>query len=357
MPSLSRKITDWVGAGLITAEQGEKLRRFEQNRKSVLTPFLALGLAGVFAVGLGIVAIIAANWRDIPACVKLTAMFAMLIGNACAAVRFQNKKPAMFETLLFLQGVLLFAAIGLAGQIWQLQPALWKTLAFWGVLSFPLMLLTKKVFFGFLWEAAAAAAFLSSPFARTVFDFWSKYFESAMCVSAFFMAVWGAALLTEKAKVFVRPLRCLSAVFAVAPLTSPDYAWTRTIPAAGIAAMAVWAAVSAGVLYRRKTPCKSLYAVCAVFATVLSGVNSQVVVFAAQICVLTGLAVAAAQAKAVGLSRVLTLCLGIRLFAAYLEVFGSLLTTGFGLIFTGAVILGLACGWHKLDARLKAGLK
>ncbi|HBO58818.1 MAG TPA: hypothetical protein DD624_02780, partial [Alphaproteobacteria bacterium] len=66
---------------------------------------------------------------------------------------------------------------------------------------------------------------------------------------------------------------------------------------------------------------------------------------------------AAAQAKAVGLSRVLTLCLGIRLFAAYLEVFGSLLTTGFGLIFMGAVILGLACGWHKLDARLKAGLK
>lgn len=357
MASLARKITDWVGAGLMTAEQGENLLKFEQNRKSVLTPFLALGLVGVFAVGLGIIAIIAANWRNTPVFVKLTAMFALLIGNACAACRFQNKKPALFEALLFLQGILFFAAMGLVGQIYHLQSELWKTLAFWSVLAFPPMLLTKKVFFGFLWEAAVFGAFLSSPVAEKVFDFWEKYFESSLCVSAFFMAVWGAVLLTDRAKVFLTPVRWLSAAFAVLPLMNPDYAWHRDIPAAGIVSMAVWAAAAAGVLYALKTPYKSLYPVCVVFAMVPSGVNEQIVVFAAQLCVLTGLVVAAAQAKAVGLSRLLTLCLGIRLFIGYLEVFGSLLTTGFGLIFTGIVILGLAYGWHKLDLKLKTGLK
>lgn len=110
-------------------------------------------------------------------------------------------------------------------------------------------------------------------------------------------------------------------------------------------------------LYALKTPYKSLYPVCVVFATVLGGVNEQIVVFAAQLCVLVCLVFAAAQAKAVGLSRLLTLCLGIRLFAAYLELFGTLLSTGFGLIFTGMVILGLAVGWRKIDLKLKAGLK
>ena len=357
MASLARKISDWVGAELITAEQGEKLLSFEQNRKSALSPFLALGLVGAFAVGLGVVAIIAANWQDIPAGLKLAAMFMMLGGNAFAAVRVREKKPLLFEALLFFQGVLFFAAIGLVGQIFHLQSEEWKALAFWSVLAFPLMLLTKKVFFGFLWEIAVAAAFLSSPFAEKVFDFWEKYFESALCVSAFFMAVWGAALLTKKAAVFLTPVRWFSAVFAVLPLLIADYAWKRTLPTAGIVATAAWAVAAAGVLYALKTPYKSLYTVCLVFATATGGVNDSVVVFAAQLCVLVCLVVAAAQAKAVGLSRVLTLCLGIRLFTAYLELFGTLLTTGFGLIFTGIVILGLACGWRKVDLKLKAGLK
>lgn len=357
MSSLSRKISDWVGADLITAEQGEKVLSFEQNRKSALSPFLALGLVGAFAVGLGVVAVVAANWQDIPAGLKLAVMFAMLVANAFFAARTQGKKPAAFEALLFFQGVLFFAAIGLVGQVFHLQPEQWKILAFWSALSFPLMLLTKKVFFGFLWEIAVAGAFLSSLFAETVFDFWEKYFDSLLCASAFFMAVWGAALLTERAKVFLTPLRFFSAAFAVLPLLIADYAWQRTIPAAGIAATAAWALAAAGVLYALKTPYKSLYTVCLVFATVTGGVNDSVVVFAAQLCVLVCLVVAAAQAKAVGLSRMLSLCLGIRLFTAYLELFGSLLTTGFGLIFTGIVILGLACGWRKVDLKLKAGLK
>lgn len=357
MASLARKISDWVGADLITAEQGEKVLEFEQNRKSVLSPFLALGLVGVFAVGLGIVAIVAANWQDIPAGLKLTAMFAALAANAVAAVRVQGKKPAVFEALLFSQGILFFAAMGLVGQIFHLQSETWKTLAFWSALSFPPMLLTKKVLFGFLWEAAVFGAFLTSPFAEKVFDFWAEYFESSLCVSAFFMAVWGATLLTGKAKVFLTPVRWLSAAFAVLPLMNPDYMWHRNIPAVGFVSMAVWAAAAAGELYALKTPYKSLYPVCVVFATVLGGVNEQIVVFAAQLCVLVCLLFAAAQAKVVGLSRLLTLCLGIRLFAAYLELFGTLLSTGFGLIFTGMVILGLAVGWRKIDLKLKAGLK
>ena len=72
------------------------------------------------------------------------------------------------------------------------------------------------------------------------------------------MAVWGATLLTDKAKVFLTPVRWLSAAFAVLPLMNPDYMWHRNIPAVGFVSMAVWAAAAAGVLYalkRRINPC------------------------------------------------------------------------------------------------------
>ena len=52
------------------------------------------------------------------------------------------------------------------------------------------------------------------------------------------------------------------------------------------------------------------------------------------------------------LFNVATVLIALRLFGIYLEVFGSLLSTGAGLIVSGLVFLGLAGLWQKLRNRL-----
>jgi hypothetical protein len=60
-------------------------------------------------------------------------------------------------------------------------------------------------------------------------------------------------------------------------------------------------------------------------------------------------------AQQTGHQRLISLAIfviAIRIFIIYLEVFGSLMSTGFGLIIGGGVMLGLIWGARKLNARL-----
>ncbi len=51
----------------------------------------------------------------------------------------------------------------------------------------------------------------------------------------------------------------------------------------------------------------------------------------------------------------ITLLIVVRLFAMYVEVFGSMLATGFGLVVSGALILVLVWLWTKYRHRLTLG--
>lgn len=355
MASLSRKIQDWVKSDLISAEQGQAIVTFEGSRKSVLSPMLALGLVGVLAVGIGILAIVAANWQMIPPGVKLFNLFVVMILVAGTAVYFQNKKTAVFEALLFLEMLLFFAAIGLIGQIYHLQSEAYKGFLFWSLLAFPLLFLTQKVFFGFIWEFVLISAFFSSPMVRPVFRYLENHFPGSFGISGLFMFILACLLLTQKAKVFVVPLRLFAAFWAIAPLFITSYYRTGVAPDILIAVI-VLAGVAGYGLYRLKTPYKSLYVVCVLYAAFATA-TIPFVVFTGQVLILLSLMFAAYQAKAQGITRILTFCAGLRILTAYFELFGSLMQTGGGLILTGLIILGLSFGWYRLDQTLKARLK
>lgn len=61
----------------------------------------------------------------------------------------------------------------------------------------------------------------------------------------------------------------------------------------------------------------------------------------------TYVALLAAQFQAPRLFGIAIFIIGARLFGMYLEVFGTLLETGFGLIISGVFLLLLVGLWHK----------
>ena len=64
------KLSDWQKRGLITAEQQQKITDYENNvRRPML--YHALLFLSCFCIGIGVIAVIAANWEAIPAAVKL----------------------------------------------------------------------------------------------------------------------------------------------------------------------------------------------------------------------------------------------------------------------------------------------
>lgn len=72
------KLSDWQKRGLITAEQQQKITDYENNvRRPML--YHALLFLSCFCIGIGVIAVIAANWEAIPAAVKLGVDFTLLV--------------------------------------------------------------------------------------------------------------------------------------------------------------------------------------------------------------------------------------------------------------------------------------
>ena len=79
--SIQNKAKKWLKEGLITEEQKTAILQHEKSSK----PHLSYSLYGflivaVVSASLGLIALIAANWRIIPSFVKLTVYFLSLGG-------------------------------------------------------------------------------------------------------------------------------------------------------------------------------------------------------------------------------------------------------------------------------------
>lgn len=350
--SLSQKINDWVKNGLLTAEQGEAVAAFERNRKSALSPLGALILLGVFAIGTGIVAIIASNWQAIPNSAKLLALFAAMAGAAHATDSLRDRR-LIFEAMLFLDMLLYLGAIGLIGQIYHLHSAFYKPMLFWCFLALFPVLQTQKMFLTALWEVVLIASFMVSPWGESFARFLHDHFETPMTYSAAFLLLHGALTQIRRAPLFVVPLRKAALFFAVMPLFSFCYV---DATGADSAAVFLMTASAAGACFAFNKTIRSVYAVCLLYACFVS-VTSPFLLFLGQTGILIALLFSGVERKDFGFARIMALCAGIRVLSAYFFLFGSLLETGGGLILTGLFILGIAYGWHKVDGRLKAEKK
>ncbi len=356
----------WKNAGLISEEQEKSIREFEQNGPSfALYGFSALG---GFTVLTGIISLIAFNWENIPGYVKLLSGFLVLGSSGAAAWYFHGKK-AVSELLFLLYFGLIIGMIGLTGQVFHLSGPVWRPLLFWTLPSLPMVLISGSRLTVHVWIAAFLSAVLMLSESLTGLD----EEESFLLTSSFILhiIIWGSVILRifikdkmSKIHIFTEALRSWS--FLTAAATTVMYAgfgalnqediFSGNIRAAysltaAVSAMGIFLVfskfiykdyISAGIL----TALLLIHTVYFLFGT--SG-NSGELTDAVLFTVLWGvIAVYAAKIHNIVLFDIAVIGTGLRILIVYFQIFENMAYTGFGLIFTGLLILGAAYGWYRI---------
>lgn len=135
--SLKSKFVRWQDAGLVSEEQASAILAFEKTRKSGKM-VRDLTNIGIFAILLGLASIVASHWAGIPDAVKLAGHF--LLSGALAALMLKidrDKHPVGKDACLLLLFGSFLTFIALIGQVYELHGDLHVTLAFWLAICTP----------------------------------------------------------------------------------------------------------------------------------------------------------------------------------------------------------------------------
>ena len=362
----ARKIAAWHEAGLIDAVTRDRLIAHEAAHARPLALWAVFGI-GALAIGLGLVSVIAANWEDIPAQLRLAVHLGLIAGLVAAVFlrepRMAAQSPWAVEALVFAVAALGLTFFGHLGQVYQTSSPLWQPLATWLVLFAPLLLLTGRS-----WPAAAAlmggAVWCVWDYAGSRFDYGADPVELPMrlwigLVTAlpvlFAPLAAGLRARADRAE-FWRLLEQLALAYAVGGaslvcgLASAGSFGAGEMGEEG-ATMALRGAVAviAGLgvaLARRGNSGQMAGAIIAGagLATALAYPLDKAMVLAALVFMALwgGIAAAALVAGWRGVFQLAVGVIALRLIILSFELAGDLLTSGFGLIISGLLILGVA---------------
>ncbi len=152
------RLKRWQGAGLISEGQAQSIIAFEKERRQGKL-VRDLSLVGVFAIGLGILSIVAANWRFIPAEAKIG--LHVLLNGAVIFFMLRAKNPLVKDGLVAGLFFLFLTFIALIGQIYQLHGDLPATIFFWTLICAPFVWFYGRGHIAAMpWTAAALTAFV-----------------------------------------------------------------------------------------------------------------------------------------------------------------------------------------------------
>jgi len=373
----------WRGAGLIDDGAVERIGAWEAAHRRPLWLWALSGM-GALAIGLGLVAVVAANWEEIPAAAKLAA--ALLLTGLCAGcvlVAWQRDREWPRELGAVLLFGLVIGSIALIGQVYQLQSDPWQALVTWLALCTPfLALVTFSRLVGAIWFAAAVVTWFSAyePIERSIASLTSSaargdLFHLLLYLPACLLIVvavlrwrWPAA---EDQGELMSKLALAGLVAAVSTTlvaigsrlvshVAPGEIALGTV-ATLLAATALW--LGSGALQRR--PVLALlgvsfvaWAAALLLARAWSAEQRAAfealfgLLFILYWAAIGWLAARAGQRVLFGLAFTV---IGLRLLILYLEAIGGLTATGLGLIGGGVLCLALTwLGW-RLTRRLGRG--
>lgn len=366
--ALEDRLEDWRQAGLIDGPTAERILAHEAEKARPVWLWALAGL-GCLALALGIVALVAANWQDIPKWVKLGVHMALTLGAAGTAWT-ATRRGALWtsEIALFLFAALILAGLALQAQVYQLTGELWRLLMVWLGLSAPALLiagrsrLTAYALSGMTIWALASAAFAMD--GSTVWELllqgiafgapWALFGVGAVSQRAF------AKGLREAGLTVLLPLVSLLHLTWAGEIQGADAAknLVRLLPVAAMAGGAAWAARRYHHIPRNLVlPMLIGPLIATALATVIPHDDDLLprligaLIFGAM---WIWIAASASAAGWRGLFGIAIAALAVRLFIVYFELFGSLATTGLGLIFAGLILIALAFGGRRLFRRIEA---
>ena len=173
---LEKKLTVWEENKVITATQKKKIMEFEQSHKSPML-FNALLIFGVFLISLGIISLVAANWDAISCVAKL--ILNLIVLSAVTYGTFyawKKQKNIWFEGGILALFMLTGASIGLIGQVFQLNGSFASAGLFWAFMTLPLLVISKRKVLPFFWIPLLFASIFSIEsvieLLIKIFDWW-----------------------------------------------------------------------------------------------------------------------------------------------------------------------------------------
>lgn len=367
--TLDSKLRTWKAAGLITEDVETQIRAFEAREERPVALWAMVGL-GLFALALGIVLVVSANWDRIPDAAKLGIHMALTAATAAVAWwGAANARLWLAEASLFLLSALVLAGIGLHSQVYQLTGPLWQALLLWLGLMTPALLLGGQTrLTGYAWASLAVAgplAFASDHAAAK--GIWLWVHGGAMAIPALLVAL---SFLPRIAPPFAGAIREIGIIVLLAAVCIAHFGWASEVKREEASEMALrfvlpaLAAALAILLGRRSlvfppallVPLVGLPTLAAALALAIPHPDIWlsrlfgVILFAGM---WGAIARAASAASWSALFAVAIAAIAIRIFIVYIELFGSLAATGGGLIAGGALLVVLALAWRRIVAREK----
>lgn len=389
MFGLKRKIRHWQEAGLLQPGQADALLLYEKERKS---GSFGRGLTalGVFAILTGVLSIIAANWEMIPAAAKIG-----MHGLANAAVAAILWRAAEKNNEYWREGAALalfglsLTILALIGQVFQLDGSLSGLSVTWMVMTLPFMAVfgrTRITAVPWMLAFLATIGIVLSEVLDDLPEFWQMFYAVAVgALLPLALIADGTLRFFQRlrpayADIFVRAgcvLLALNATLASAFWYAPRgesladiareaglsyaeaYMILAGIFAAGFAGMGVHALACGRYGGEPDKKTGFIFAAAsllmAALPVLIPGDESKIaaaVTFIAYWIFIGWIGQQMAWSRLISLAIVLV---ALRIFAVYVEVFGSMLSTGIGLITGGCVLLGLIWAARRMNRRLTKG--
>lgn len=373
---LARRLNSWVEKGLITPAQAEAIAQFEGHAGGRSWIVFGVVGTGVTAILTGIVSLIAANWESIPSAVKLFGYFAMQIGVGVAFLREEKKSTVWREAFLAIFVLLFWAGIGLFSQIYNLVGEGWPACFFWLAITLPAIAISRRPFLPHAWTVGLGATVIwwSN---RAWISFDDNYLRTmVLCSLPILLAAvsFWAQVVTLLSEHFKRAFTIWGiGVYAVAGTIWGNIYWDvlyRQIHTMNLRYLLIpWSALalaSAGSLARRRVPWTLRVLTCVFLVLIgayvtipislkgdLAGHLTHQIIGATGFIVIAALgAYLAAMDHQKRLFELATQLIALRFIFIYFQIFGNLTKTGFGLILSGVVILGVTYFWTQIRKTL-----
>lgn len=361
----SRKLLKWQDAGLIDAATRERIEAWEAEHSRPLALWAAIGI-GALAIGLGVISVVAANWEEVPGQVRLALHLVLLAGLAgfiwLRGDRLEGEQPWGLEAAVFVFAILGMTFFGHIGQVYQTSSPLWQPLAAWLLLFAPLLLMRG--------QSWLAAALLFGTLAYACWDYVlqadRQFWERENVPDVWYSFVTAAPVLVAPVAAWMRERDGRTVFWKRLEQATLAYALGGASliciaagyehfdeQALGPASQAIRAALglvaATGVFLARKRPTGQASA-SILAAAGLAGLIAVPVadneIAGGLLFMALWLVVAAASLKAGwrGAFQLAVAAIALRLIILSFELASDLLTSGFGLILAGMMVLAVAWG-------------
>jgi len=367
--------------GLIDSAAAERIASFEANQRNPALLFALAGL-GAATVGLGTISIVAANWQGISAGTKLVADLALGVGLATATYAATRRGRAwQADSLCIVYYLFTLASLSLVGQIYQLATPAWQGLTLWTCATLPLVVLAGGRFSGALLAVGLSSTALAGSFELieridALLDVPHLEFEAGLTLAfawpACLLAASSASWLRRERAALVNGFRAILLLATLLGALAAQALWYFDLSLGETVRWAPWfviplalgvgfgvnrlfdepeRAVRRGVQLWVALVTVSVLAAAALPHRPLPALSASL-----QVAVLATQGFVFAQLGRTRSLHWMTALIAIRILIAYVEIFGSMLDTGIGMIIGGVLTLLLAWGWKTASPRLAAAL-